>query len=433
MQKKPHILIPIFIMVLSVGVSAFFLLPAAKALILVGIAVAASFSGISLFNKKLTDHYEERLEKDCAQAENFKEHIKEVYKTADYGVHLIPILVNNLDNVTAKTEEAAVGITENLVGIVNKSKEGSEEADAVVAYFMGVQGAGGDEYFGESYVTKIVRQNETAIDVAVSLFENIDAMNKEFLKELQIISEKIDGIYKYIEEIEYVSDQTNLLALNAAIEAARAGDSGRGFAVVADEVKKLANRSMSTASDIKVKATESKTIIDSLQSYMDKKIEELASDIENSEKNLKDTLNNFKSSVDNISEAIQVLTMSYHNISKDIESATVSLQFQDITKQAIDHVNSPLEKLKAKLETLKEICANSILAIDDSYEKEAVMKELSELYTIKEEKDIMNQTFSSTASTAKEQKSSKSLMLPPKESKPVGTKMKDVDADVEFF
>ena len=73
--------------------------------------------------------------------------------------------------------------------------------------------------------------------------------------EVEATMRSINGSSKKVSEIiqiiEGIAFQTNILALNAAVEAARAGEQGRGFAVVASEVRALAQRSSSSAKEIR--------------------------------------------------------------------------------------------------------------------------------------------------------------------------------------
>ncbi|MGC6389394.1 methyl-accepting chemotaxis protein [Ewingella sp. S1.OA.A_B6] len=135
------------------------------------------------------------------------------------------IASGNLD-LSARTEEQASSIEqtaasmEQLTSTVKQNAGNAEGANQLARDASAVAEKG----------TRVVRQ----------VVETMGSINGSSKKIVDIIS-VIDGI----------AFQTNILALNAAVEAARAGEQGRGFAVVASEVRSLAQRSATSAREIK--------------------------------------------------------------------------------------------------------------------------------------------------------------------------------------
>jgi methyl-accepting chemotaxis protein len=116
-------------------------------------------------------------------------------------------------------EETAASL-EEITSTVRTTSENAQQATSLASDSRGAAESG-----------------QQVVDTAISA-----------MTELSKSSRQIADIITTIDEIAF---QTNLLALNAAVEAARAGEQGRGFAVVANEVRNLAQRSATSAREIK--------------------------------------------------------------------------------------------------------------------------------------------------------------------------------------
>lgn len=98
--------------------------------------------------------------------------------------------------------------------------------------------------------------NTLALSASEIAVKGGDVMN-QVVETMSTINDSSKKIVDIISVIDGIAFQTNILALNAAVEAARAGEQGRGFAVVASEVRSLAQRSATSAREIKTLISES--------------------------------------------------------------------------------------------------------------------------------------------------------------------------------
>jgi methyl-accepting chemotaxis protein len=139
----------------------------------------------------------------------------------------------NADGLGTAVDETSTTMEEMAMSISHAERHAEETRDIADA-------AASDATAGGAAVSQV--------DAGMKrIHEEMEAL-VHTIQELGSAGESVGVISELMEDI---ADQTNLLALNASIEAARAGEHGRGFAVVAQEVRRLAERSVESARDIR--------------------------------------------------------------------------------------------------------------------------------------------------------------------------------------
>lgn len=303
---------------------------------------------------------------------------------------LSPVLVAQLKVVVEETGRAAEGLIQRFQDIASRAKEQASSAAMIAGQVHDADQEEKDELTISDILDDTSRTMEQFVNDTVSSAQ----VTMRAVSVMESAVENAASIGQMVEEVEFIADQTRLLALNAAIEAARAGEHGRGFAVVAEEVTKLANRSRLAANQIRER---SEGVRQSTENAM-QELGALASIDMTVTLEAQERVQSYTDVIlkknESLEGSVSQSRVQANQLANDIADIIMSLQFQDITRQKLEHVYEPLEKIKNYLEeweTVQDNAGNPEKALE-------TLRAIERDYTMESERLVMQSVKQGNAS-----------------------------------
>ncbi|HGS5403295.1 TPA: methyl-accepting chemotaxis protein [Vibrio cholerae] len=269
------------------------------------------------------------------------------------------VLKENIQRVAEPLEKqrliinsSAETLNNSFFGLQRVSEEQSSVSTQLVDNLMANQGS-------EFDLMQVLPKTEAIIQQFVQILVDVSEKSISAVHSIHDMSQKLDMVFKLLNQVRSLSEQTNLLALNAAIEAARAGEAGRGFAVVAQEVRNLSIQAANLNTQIE---TEMKVAQDTVD-IANRTVGEMASfdmtqAIESKEK-VDYMLRGVQQLNTEIEQEVNKLQRLGQQLTQQVREGTRALQFTDIVYQQGEYALGSITFLQEASGLLKAVQSNS--------------------------------------------------------------------------
>lgn len=266
---------------------------------------------------------------------------------ADIQRHTIEVMRAEIERTSGLVEDSTLDLSRRFRELAETAREQSQRVDEIVRMARFVEIDGSRVPLDEVVINMQTMINEMIANI-VQL--SMKAMNMVYL--LDDVQKDVVELEKSITDIDAINRQTNFLALNATIEANRAGEAGRTFAVVANEVRHLSKTTSALADRMRAKVN---AVVKGVRDGHD-----ILRHIANTDmspqmlakERVDKTMDSLVAQTNHFQTVLEGTSASSEEMSLVIGRMVTGMQFQDLTKQRLEHVADSLSIISAALDDL---------------------------------------------------------------------------------
>ena len=273
----------------------------------------------------------------CELAQALAQRAAMRHELADSRLY-IDVMHGQIGESLSESERNVVAVIEQISQMINHSTEQRERIARSVKSGQDLK---------ESTRARVESNREIIAAIEARFQEQTDELRSNFAR-IGGLGDEVGALIPLIGLITSIAHQTKLLALNARIEAARAGDAGRAFDVVASEVRKLADLSGQAADDICRKIKTACQRVDREVIVAQKALKRHESDAAMSHlvRDLAEMQHQFADNGALMLDVITEVDASYAESVSRLSDALGHIQFQDVMRQRMEHVQVALIEMR---------------------------------------------------------------------------------------
>ncbi len=255
-----------------------------------------------------------------------------------------PIIEKLSAVIMKKSEESTLNATEKIFTIVGESQEVSKDIQTLLA----------DMSQGDHSLEHEMDKLLTEVEDFKAIVVKVEQLKTSYERDMGLIENTVVNIKSLADSISDIADQTSILAINASIEAARAGKAGAGFAVIAGETHKLASDSKQITEKISAGIKEIGITITSSFKRQSETLNSTVDHLQEAKESFHQMTYDLAPQIKNIASSVQKSKDLSESVTARLNEITMSLQYQDATRQILEHIVLLVEEIQKKFISLDQ-------------------------------------------------------------------------------